>query len=98
EGKLVIKNARYKEDQLPLDPACACPVCRGGYTRSYLRHLYVAGEILALRLISLHNVHVYQELVASARRAIEGGAYAAWAERRLAELEAAPTSEDRPAD
>jgi queuine tRNA-ribosyltransferase len=83
-GKLVIKNARYKEDPLPLDPACGCPVCATGYSRSYIRHLFVAGEILALRLLSLHNVHFYQDLVASARRAIVAGTYAEWAESRSA--------------
>ena len=56
-GKLVVKNARYKNDPLPLDPRCECPVCAAGYTRSYIRHLYVAGEIFALRLLTLHNVH-----------------------------------------
>jgi len=86
-GRLVIKNARYREDPLPLDPACACPVCRGGFSRSYLRHLYVAGELLAHRFLSLHNLHFYQDLVARARQAIGAGKYADWAERRLAELE-----------
>jgi queuine tRNA-ribosyltransferase len=80
-GKLVVKNARYKNDSLPLEPGCGCPVCSVGYTRSYIRHLYMAGEILALRLISLHNVYFYQELVASARRAIIAGTYAEWSER-----------------
>jgi queuine tRNA-ribosyltransferase len=81
-GKLVVKNARYKNDQLPLDPTCECPVCTTGYTRSYIRHLYVAGEIFALRLLTLHNVHFYQQLVAGARRAILAGAYPDWAVRR----------------
>jgi queuine tRNA-ribosyltransferase len=83
-GKLVVKNARYKNDPLPLDPACECPVCAAGYTRSYIRHLYVAGEILALRLLSVHNVHFYQALVAAARRAIVAGTYQEWAARRCA--------------
>jgi queuine tRNA-ribosyltransferase len=89
DGKLVVKNARYKNDLLPLDPSCTCPVCAAGYTRSYIRHLYIAGEILALRLLSLHNVHFYQELVASARRAIEAGAFEQWAEGRRVTLERA---------
>jgi queuine tRNA-ribosyltransferase len=79
-GKIVVKNARYKNDPLPLEPGCTCPVCSAGYTRSYIRHLFMAGEILALRLISLHNVYFYQQLVASARRAIIAGSYAEWAE------------------
>lgn len=82
-GRLVIRNARYRDDLSPLDPSCGCPVCRGGYTRSYLRHLYMAGEILAHRLLSLHNVFQYQTLVSEARDAIRAHSYAEWAEERL---------------
>jgi len=80
-GKVVVKNARWRDDPRPLDERCACPCCSGGYSRAYLRHLYLAGEILCLRLLSLHNLHFYGELVAGAREAISqgGGAYAAWA-------------------
>ncbi|HVU01100.1 MAG TPA: tRNA guanosine(34) transglycosylase Tgt [Polyangiaceae bacterium] len=82
-GRLVVKNARYREDRLPLDPECLCPVCRGGYSRSYLRHLYVAGEILGHRLLTLHNLHFFQTLVREARDAILRGEYADFARRRL---------------
>src|SRR5262249_56330934 len=58
-GRVVVKQARYREDRAPIDPACACTACAGGYSRAYLRHLYLAGEILALRLLSLHNLHYY---------------------------------------
>lgn len=85
-GKLVIKNARYRYDLSPLGPECGCPVCRAGYTRSYLRHLYIAREILAHRLITLHNLHFYGRLVAEARAAILDGCYAEFAAARLAEL------------
>jgi queuine tRNA-ribosyltransferase len=104
DGKLVVKNARYKNDLLPLDPTCECPVCSTGYTRSYIRHLYVAGEIFALRLLSLHNVHFYQQLVAGARRAIQAGSYPEWVARRSATLAAdepvlaGPSTEERPDD
>jgi queuine tRNA-ribosyltransferase len=74
-GKITIKNARYREDKLPLDPECTCPACRAGYARGYLRHLFIAGEILALRLISAHNLHFYGELMRGAREAIEKGNY-----------------------
>jgi queuine tRNA-ribosyltransferase len=70
-GKIVIKQARYKDDQGVLDPSCACPTCIGGYSRAYLRHLYIAGEILALRLFSEHNLHLYGRLVREARTAID---------------------------
>jgi queuine tRNA-ribosyltransferase len=77
-GKVVIKQARFKDDMRPLDAKCGCHACTGGYTRSYLRHLYVAGEVLALRLFSLHNLHFYGELVAGAREAIREGRYQAY--------------------
>lgn len=78
-GKIVIKQARYREDQAPLDPTCGCPTCAGGYTRAYLRHLYIAGEILVLRLFTQHNLHLYGQLVREAREAIGRGEYAAFA-------------------
>src|SRR5262249_50050750 len=70
QGKIVIKQARYKDDQGVLDPSCECPCCQGGYPRAYLRHLYIAGEILVLRLFSEHNLHLYGRLVREARAAI----------------------------
>jgi queuine tRNA-ribosyltransferase len=85
-GKIVIKNARYTNDPRPLDEACLCDACRGGYSRSYLRHLYVAGEILSLRLLTLHNIHFYQSLVREARTAILEQRFAAWAETTISEL------------
>jgi queuine tRNA-ribosyltransferase len=83
-GKVVIKQARYRLDPLPIDPACTCAACAGGYSRAYLRHLYLSGEILALRLLSLHNLHLYGELTRGAREAIAAGRWrafkAAWLE------------------
>jgi queuine tRNA-ribosyltransferase len=83
-GRVVIKQARYRMDPLPIDPACACEACAGGYSRAYLRHLYLSGEILALRLLSLHNLHLYGELTRGARQAITDGRWpafkAAWLE------------------
>jgi queuine tRNA-ribosyltransferase len=77
-GRLTVKNARYRTDPRPLDEACSCPVCSQGFSRAYLRHLYVAGEILGHRLISLHNLHHYAALMASARRAISEGQLERW--------------------
>lgn len=77
-GRLRLKNARYRTDARPLDEACGCPVCSQGFSRAYLRHLYVAGEILAHRLISLHNLHHYASLMASARKAISDGQIEHW--------------------
>jgi queuine tRNA-ribosyltransferase len=95
-GRVVIKQARYKDDARPIDEACACACCAEGYSRAYLRHLYLAGEILCLRLLSLHNLHWYGELVAGARAAIDAGRFGVWASRvlvGLGELEERGSSE-----
>ncbi|HEY8089392.1 MAG TPA: tRNA guanosine(34) transglycosylase Tgt, partial [Polyangiaceae bacterium] len=86
-GRIVVKNARWKDDPRPIDEECACACCTGGYSRAYLRHLYLAGEILCLRLLSLHNLHWYGELVAGAREAISGGTYAVWSKSTLGRME-----------
>lgn len=85
-GRVVVKNARYRSDPLPLDPACGCPVCSGGFSRSYIRHLYLAGEILAHRLLSEHNLHFYQDLVRRARGAILRGNFTEWTATQLERL------------
>jgi queuine tRNA-ribosyltransferase len=83
-GKVTIKNARYRDDPLPLDPECTCSACRGGYSRAYLRHLFVAGEILVLRMLSEHNLTLYARLMREARAAILAGTFAEFAAERLA--------------
>tara|TARA_B100000686_G_C16701661_1_gene923810 strand:+ start:428 stop:1528 length:1101 start_codon:yes stop_codon:yes gene_type:complete len=70
DGKLNIKNSRYKEDAYPVDPTCECYVCKN-YSRAYLRHLFIADEILAMRLNTLHNITFYQNWMASIRKAID---------------------------
>ncbi len=72
-GRVVIKQARYKDDPRPLDEECACPTCRGAYSRAYLRHLFIAGELTVLRLLSVHNLFTYGSLVREARAAIRAG-------------------------
>jgi len=72
EGRVLIKNARYAQDQRPIDPQCSCPVCRR-YTRSYLRHLFAAGEITAAILATHHNVHFYLDIMRQIREAIGFG-------------------------
>jgi queuine tRNA-ribosyltransferase len=86
-GRVVIKQARYKDDPRPIDEACACACCAEGYSRAYLRHLFLAGEILCLRLLSLHNLHWYGELVAGARSAIEARRFEPWAHGILGGLD-----------
>jgi queuine tRNA-ribosyltransferase len=82
-GRLTLKNARFRNDPRPLDEACTCPVCSQGFSRAYLRHLYIAGEILAHRLLSQHNLHAYASLMASARAAINEGQFEHWAHVQL---------------
>jgi queuine tRNA-ribosyltransferase len=74
EGRVVIKNAAYAKDSRPLDPACGCYTCRT-HSRAYLRHLFVAKELTAMRLNTLHNVHYFLQLMAGARAAIEQDRY-----------------------
>jgi queuine tRNA-ribosyltransferase len=73
-GKIVIKQARYIDDPLPIDPDCDCYVCRH-YSRAYLRHLYQNNEILAAMLNTRHNLHYYLGLMAGARDAIAAGRF-----------------------
>ncbi len=82
-GRIVIKQARFIGDPLPLDPECGCAACQGGFSRAYLRHLFQAGEILALRLLSAHNLHFYGEIVRGAREAIVANTYGAFKARML---------------
>jgi len=72
EGKLNIRHARFREDDRPLDPSCACYTCRSA-SRAYLRHLFQSNEILAPRLLSLHNLAYYQTLMARLRAAVHAG-------------------------
>lgn len=71
-GRLTIRNARYAADPGPLDPDCSCPVC-ARYSRAYLRHLFMANEILGAILATCHNVHFYLDLMRRIRQAIEFG-------------------------
>jgi queuine tRNA-ribosyltransferase len=72
EGRVLIKNARYAQDQRPIDPNCTCSACRR-YTRAYLRHLFAAGELTAAILATHHNVHFYLDIMRQIREAIEFG-------------------------
>ena len=74
QGTINIKNEKYKLDGRPIDRSCACPACRS-FSRAYLRHLLTAGEMLAMRLAVLHNLHFYNELMARIREAIDSGTF-----------------------
>ena len=77
KGKLVIKAARFKHDQKPIDENCRCYTCQN-FSRGYLRHLLNSNEILGLRLATLHNIHFYMDLVAEARKQILSNNYSTW--------------------
>jgi queuine tRNA-ribosyltransferase len=74
QGRVNIKRAEYREDDSPLDPECGCYTCRT-FSRAYLRHLYIARELLSYRLNTLHNLTFYLDLVRGARRAIQRSAF-----------------------
>ncbi len=76
-GQVNLKNARHADDPRPLDEACTCPACRG-YSRAYLHHVYRAGEMIAGMLLTWHNLHYYQEIMAGMRAAVAAGRFAAW--------------------
>jgi len=78
DGRLVVKNKGYADDERPLDPDCACPACTR-HTRSYIRHLFQTGEILGCTLATIHNLHFYQDLMAGIRQAIAAGKFSAHA-------------------
>jgi queuine tRNA-ribosyltransferase len=89
EGRVLIKNARYMADQRPIDPRCACSVCKR-YTRAYLRHLFAAGEITAAILATHHNVHFYLDTMRQIREAISFGHLANFAAELRARYTAGP--------
>ena len=82
-GKINIKRKEYREDPGPIDPDCPCAACRQ-FSRAYLRHLYVSGEILASRLNTLHNLTYFASVMARVRQAIRWGSFAGF--RRSAEF------------
>jgi queuine tRNA-ribosyltransferase len=76
-GRVVIRNARHTDEKAPLDPVCGCYTCRR-FSRAYLRHLFIAGETLGPRLLTLHNVWFFQDMMRQLRSAIETGRLAEW--------------------
>ena len=69
QGRVIIKHARYKQDESPLDPHCACYTCRT-YSRAYMRHLFLSGEILYASLATRHNICRYLDIMREIRQAI----------------------------
>ena len=77
EGIINLNNNKYRNDPLPIDPACKCPVCQK-YSRAYVRHLLKAGEMLGMRFAVMHNLYFYNNLMAEIRKAIEEGRFEAF--------------------
>ena len=82
KGKLNLKNQAYEEDLRPIEEGCNCPCCRS-YSRAYVHHLLKAKEMLAMRLLVLHNLYFYNYLMEEIRAAIEEGNYDEWADKTI---------------
>ncbi len=84
-GTLSMRNAKYKNDFKPLDESCSCYTCMN-YSRAYLRHLFVAEEILALELATIHNLYFYLDLVSKVREQIKLGTFNNWSKKIINQL------------
>jgi queuine tRNA-ribosyltransferase len=76
-GTINLKNQRFTTDPSPIEPECECYACQG-FTKAYIRHLFRSGEILGLRLIALHNLHFYLNLMQRIRASLENGTFPAF--------------------
>ncbi len=94
QGHVNLKAARFRTDERPIDPDCDCYACTT-YSRAYVRHLIVAGELLALRLLSLHNLRFLIRLSRRARAAIVNGSFDRWSEDWLARYRSGQTENER---
>ncbi|MED5578454.1 MAG: tRNA guanosine(34) transglycosylase Tgt [Nitrospinota bacterium] len=83
EGKMSIKRSEYIDDKKPIEPECGCRTCSKSYSRSYLRHLYQSNEPLGQRLMSIHNLYFYQDLMSKIRKNIESGNFQSWLNENL---------------
>ncbi len=92
QGRLNMRNARHATDFSPIDSVCHCYTCRS-FTRAYVRHLFKAGEILALQLATIHNITYYLTLVRSARESILRGTFPAWKQTVLQTIAAEESAE-----
>ncbi len=79
-GPMKLRNAQFAADPRPIDDTCSCACCAGGYSRAYLRHLFMANEMLGPILLSIHNIHHFQRLMLDIRRAIRDNAWPAFAD------------------
>jgi len=84
-GDLKLRNARFREDERPIDESCTCHACASGFSRAYLHHLERCGEMLAPMLATIHNLHYYLNLMREMRDALDAGTFDAWRARFEAE-------------
>jgi queuine tRNA-ribosyltransferase len=82
-GRLNLNNARFETDDAPIDSTCICPTCKS-YTRGYIRHLFKAKEMLAMRLCVLHNLHFYNTMMTEIRDSLDNGTFSEYKQRKLA--------------
>ena len=85
EGVMTLTNAKYKDDFEKIDPACECYSCKN-YSRAYLRHLFSAGELLALELASIHNLYFYISLISEARKRILDNTFTEWKNKTIEKI------------
>ncbi|MBP3334252.1 MAG: tRNA guanosine(34) transglycosylase Tgt [Clostridia bacterium] len=86
QGKLTLKNEKFKEDSGPISEGCTCPACRS-YSRAYIRHLLKVDEILGMRLCVLHNLHFYNELMQKIRDALDEGNFEEFYKKYVVQLD-----------
>ena len=86
DGIINIKNEKYARDDSPIDSRCSCPVCRR-FSRSYLRHLIKADEMLAMRLAVMHNLSFYNQLMTDIRTSLEDGTFQSFRREKTAKLD-----------
>ena len=81
-GKINLLNAKYETDDRPIQEGCGCPACRN-YSRAYIRHLLKAGEMLGMRLMVLHNLYFYNNMMTEIRNALDNGCFASYKKAKL---------------
>jgi len=96
QGRVSIKRQEYRDDPRPLDPECECYTCKN-YSRAYLRHVFLSGEIISARLNTIHNLHFYLNLMNKARQAICDGSWPAFRDHCLTRFVKAAVQEPQPA-
>jgi queuine tRNA-ribosyltransferase len=77
-GDIKLRNARFRNDESPVDPSCSCHTCASGFSRAYLHHLERCGEMLSPMLCTIHNLHYYLNLMREVREALDRGCFADW--------------------